>query len=185
MRVSRDGLEVGAEERFAALDVEGRIVGELDHLSYIVALEPDHILVGLQLLLAIAPGIALILADERIRFGRMWRLIVIVPVVAEEKTVGFVRYEESLADFDQALRLAAEKCKIELSHAPQAELHLTLPQSGLQWRRGRLDRRRGRMQGLSRGLGSSIGLHLSNTLKKYGLVDHSVWVENDETGERR
>ena len=31
--------------------------------------------------------------------------------------------------------------------------------------------------------GSSLGLHLSNTLKKYGLVDHSVWVENDEKEE--
>jgi len=28
--------------------------------------------------------------------------------------------------------------------------------------------------------GSSVGLHLSNSLKKYGLVDHSVWVEKDE-----
>jgi hypothetical protein len=25
--------------------------------------------------------------------------------------------------------------------------------------------------------GSSVGLHLVNNLKKYGLVDHSVWVE--------
>jgi len=32
--------------------------------------------------------------------------------------------------------------------------------------------------------GSSLGLHLSNTLKKYGLVDHSVWVEKEETGEK-
>jgi hypothetical protein len=28
--------------------------------------------------------------------------------------------------------------------------------------------------------GSSVGLHLSNTLRKYGLVDHSVWVEKVE-----
>jgi hypothetical protein len=33
-------------------------------------------------------------------------------------------------------------------------------------------------------LGSSPGLHLSKTLKKYGLVDHSVWLENEETGEK-
>ncbi len=33
--------------------------------------------------------------------------------------------------------------------------------------------------------GSSIGLHLSNTLKKYGLVDHSVWVEKEEEEEKR
>lgn len=33
--------------------------------------------------------------------------------------------------------------------------------------------------------GSSIGLHLSNTLKKYGLVDHSVWVEREEEEEKR
>ncbi|MFC1844418.1 hypothetical protein ACFLZ5_06465 [Thermodesulfobacteriota bacterium] len=32
--------------------------------------------------------------------------------------------------------------------------------------------------------GSSLGLHLSNTLKKYGLVDHTVWVENEEIGEK-
>ena len=32
--------------------------------------------------------------------------------------------------------------------------------------------------------GSSLGLHLSNTLKKYGLVDHSVWVEKEEIGEK-
>ena len=32
--------------------------------------------------------------------------------------------------------------------------------------------------------GSSVGLHLSNTLKKYGLVDHSVWVEKDEKEEK-
>jgi hypothetical protein len=33
--------------------------------------------------------------------------------------------------------------------------------------------------------GSSVGLHLSNTLKKYGLVDHSVWVEKEEKEEKR
>ena len=33
--------------------------------------------------------------------------------------------------------------------------------------------------------GSSVGLHLTNTLKKYGLVDHSVWVESDEKEERK
>ncbi len=27
--------------------------------------------------------------------------------------------------------------------------------------------------------GSSVGLHLSKTLKKYGLVDHSVWIEKE------
>jgi len=32
--------------------------------------------------------------------------------------------------------------------------------------------------------GSSIGLHLSSTLKKYGLVDHSVWVEKDKKEEK-
>ena len=35
-------------------------------------------------------GIALILADERIRFGRLWRLIVIVPVVADWVATGLV-----------------------------------------------------------------------------------------------
>ena len=33
--------------------------------------------------------------------------------------------------------------------------------------------------------GSSVGMHLTNTLKKYGLVDHSVWVEKDENEERK
>jgi hypothetical protein len=32
--------------------------------------------------------------------------------------------------------------------------------------------------------GSSVGLHLSNILKKYGLVDHSVWVEKEEEEKR-
>ena len=32
--------------------------------------------------------------------------------------------------------------------------------------------------------GSSVGLHLTDTLKKYGLVDHSVWVEKDEKEEK-
>lgn len=32
--------------------------------------------------------------------------------------------------------------------------------------------------------GSSLGLHLSDTLKKYGLVDHSVWLEKEEQGEK-
>jgi hypothetical protein len=32
--------------------------------------------------------------------------------------------------------------------------------------------------------GSGPGLHLSKTLKKYGLVDHSVWLEREETGEK-
>ena len=33
-------------------------------------------------------------------------------------------------------------------------------------------------------LGSSIGLQISNSLKKYGLVDHSVWVEMTEREEK-
>ena len=32
--------------------------------------------------------------------------------------------------------------------------------------------------------GSRIGLHLADNLKKYGLVDHSVWVEKEEIGEK-
>ncbi len=31
--------------------------------------------------------------------------------------------------------------------------------------------------------GSTIGLSLCNVLKKYGLVDHSIWVERSETGD--
>jgi hypothetical protein len=34
-------------------------------------------------------------------------------------------------------------------------------------------------------LGSNVGMHLTNTLKKYGLVDHSVWVEKDEKEEKK
>jgi Fe-S protein assembly chaperone HscA len=37
--------------------------------------------------------------------------------------------------FLQLLRLAAEKCRIELSSAPEAEMHIALPESGIQWRR--------------------------------------------------
>jgi molecular chaperone DnaK len=33
------------------------------------------------------------------------------------------------------LRLAAERCKIELSNAPESYLHVSLPESGVQWRR--------------------------------------------------
>jgi hypothetical protein len=32
--------------------------------------------------------------------------------------------------------------------------------------------------------GSRIGMHLAENLKKYGLVDHSVWVGKDEKGEK-
>ncbi len=32
--------------------------------------------------------------------------------------------------------------------------------------------------------GSSVGLHLCSTLKKYGLVDHSVWVEKNGKGRK-
>ncbi|HVS20185.1 MAG TPA: Fe-S protein assembly chaperone HscA [Planctomycetota bacterium] len=37
--------------------------------------------------------------------------------------------------FSQVLRLAAEKCKIQLSSSDEGELHLALPESGVQWRR--------------------------------------------------
>lgn len=45
--------------------------------------------------------------------------------------------EEALNDpaFLQAARLAAEKCKIALSRDPAHELHLSLPEQGLNWRR--------------------------------------------------
>jgi molecular chaperone DnaK len=44
---------------------------------------------------------------------------------------------ETLEDaaFQQALRLAAERCKIQLSFDREAEMHLQLPESGVQWRR--------------------------------------------------
>jgi Fe-S protein assembly chaperone HscA len=44
---------------------------------------------------------------------------------------------EALRDpgFQQAVRLAAEKCKIELSRDPEAELHLVVPDLSLNWRR--------------------------------------------------
>src|SRR5262249_27082494 len=37
--------------------------------------------------------------------------------------------------FQQAVRLAAERCKIELSSAPEADMHLVVPQLRLNWRR--------------------------------------------------
>lgn len=33
--------------------------------------------------------------------------------------------------------------------------------------------------------GSSVGLYLSSSLKQYGLVDHSVWIEQEGQGEER
>ncbi len=33
--------------------------------------------------------------------------------------------------------------------------------------------------------GSSVGLSLCNTLRKYGLVDHSIWVERVEKEEKK
>jgi molecular chaperone DnaK len=44
---------------------------------------------------------------------------------------------ETLADpaFNQVLRLAAEKCKIALSSSDEGEMHVALPESGVQWRR--------------------------------------------------
>ncbi len=45
--------------------------------------------------------------------------------------------EETAADpaFRQGLRLAAERCKIELSHRPEAELRIVAPEQGIRWRR--------------------------------------------------
>jgi len=37
--------------------------------------------------------------------------------------------------FQQAVRLAAERCKIELSQRTESEMHLALPELGLNWRR--------------------------------------------------
>ena len=44
---------------------------------------------------------------------------------------------ETLEDpaFKQALRLSAERCKVELSTRPEGELHLSSPETGVQWRR--------------------------------------------------
>ena len=59
----------------------------------------------------------------------------IVEMIREE-LAGDVSAEE-LADpaFLQAARLAAEKCKIALSSDPRHEIHLSLPDIGLNWRR--------------------------------------------------
>jgi Fe-S protein assembly chaperone HscA len=37
--------------------------------------------------------------------------------------------------FHQLLRLSAERCKLELSAQPEGEMHVSLPESGVQWRR--------------------------------------------------
>jgi Fe-S protein assembly chaperone HscA len=37
--------------------------------------------------------------------------------------------------FQQGVRLAAEKCKIELSQAPEADMHVVVPELALNWRR--------------------------------------------------
>ena len=45
--------------------------------------------------------------------------------------------EATISDpgFQQAVRLAAEKCKIDLTQDPEAEMHLVVPELGLNWRR--------------------------------------------------
>jgi Fe-S protein assembly chaperone HscA len=45
--------------------------------------------------------------------------------------------EETRSDpaFHQVLRLAAEKCKIDISEHGEGEMHVALPESGVQWRR--------------------------------------------------
>jgi Fe-S protein assembly chaperone HscA len=56
--------------------------------------------------------------------------------VAKKELASIVR-PSTLDDraFLQLLRLAAERCRIELSSAPEAYMHVALPESGAQWRR--------------------------------------------------
>ncbi len=56
--------------------------------------------------------------------------------VAKKELAAVVR-PSTLEDraFLQLLRLAAERCKIDLSTDPEAFLHVSLPESGVQWRR--------------------------------------------------
>ncbi|MCC7015554.1 MAG: molecular chaperone DnaK [Planctomycetes bacterium] len=56
--------------------------------------------------------------------------------VAKKELASIVR-PSTLDDraFLQLLRLAAERCKIELSSDPEAYMHVSLPESGVQWRR--------------------------------------------------
>jgi Fe-S protein assembly chaperone HscA len=51
--------------------------------------------------------------------------------------IGALAGERVLADpgFQQAVRLAAERCKIELTSQPEAEMHLVVPELRLNWRR--------------------------------------------------
>ena len=53
------------------------------------------------------------------------------------REIGTVAGARVLEDpgFQQAVRLAAEKCKIELSAQPEAEMHLVVPELRLNWRR--------------------------------------------------
>ncbi len=58
-------------------------------------------------------------------------------VEVAKKELAAVMRPSALEDraFLQLLRLAAERCKIELSTDPEAYMHVSLPESGVQWRR--------------------------------------------------
>lgn len=73
---------IGSTAEFIGLDnFTGLLDDPLFHRSVQASLWIAALVVTGSMLLGL--GIALILADERIRFGRMWRLIVLAPVVAD------------------------------------------------------------------------------------------------------
>jgi ABC-type sugar transport system permease subunit len=80
---------IGSTAEFIGLDnFTGLLTDPLFHQSVNASLWIAVLAVTGSLLLGL--GIALILADDRIRFGRMWRLIIIVPVVADWVATGLV-----------------------------------------------------------------------------------------------
>lgn len=87
-------------------------------------------------ILSIEEGVFRVLAtagDTHLGGDDLDRTLVAVAVeeIAQERGEAFVQDNVFL----QGCRLAAEKCKIALSHDPEAEMHVVLPHLNLSWRR--------------------------------------------------
>jgi hypothetical protein len=88
----------------------------------------------------------------------------------------FIKVQTAQANVAAVLRKFVQECKRckglldakVFTHAVVEDCSLCLL-----WKTSRIERQ-----------GSRIGLHLADNLKKYGLVDHSVWVGKDENGEK-
>jgi ABC-type sugar transport system permease subunit len=80
---------VGGPADFVGLDNYVKLLSDpLFHQSVSASLWIAGLVVTGSMLLGL--GLALILADERLRFGRLWRLIIIIPVVSDWVATGLV-----------------------------------------------------------------------------------------------